>query len=334
MYSEPEWSQATTKSGYVEVLKNGKTIETISIPPGTNFFSFGRLPDNSLTLDHESISRNHAVLQFGPRNTAFIFDLGSTHGTFLNKKRIPPNKYIKITSGNDIFHFGGSSRLFLINLEENESSSIEPSLKPDSGRNINFRESVLNFFISHGISLNQISYFQKENISSCHFDFSSYISIDSSEPSIITSSGATKLEAYENFYEDAFSFLSRLGFIEKNLSNEDISDSDESHFSDQEVENRIGKSENALSEAQVLALRDQYDIKIKKIQSEISSLQEKLNEMEGEIVEDFDVYIQNLKKAELVKDIEKRQDVLNDAKKVISSFILLLFHYLILYRNI
>jgi hypothetical protein len=44
---------------------------------------------------------------------AFIYDLSSAHGTFLNKKKIEERKYIRLHVG-DQLRFGASSRLYLL----------------------------------------------------------------------------------------------------------------------------------------------------------------------------------------------------------------------------
>lgn len=54
-------------------------------------------------MAHPTVSRYHAILQFRSTFSAsddkkgfYLFDLGSTHGTFLNKQRIQPRTYIKV----------------------------------------------------------------------------------------------------------------------------------------------------------------------------------------------------------------------------------------------
>ena len=48
-------------------------------------------------MEHPSISRLHAVLQFrGSDGAAFLYDPGSAHGTVVNKQRIPAQQYVPI----------------------------------------------------------------------------------------------------------------------------------------------------------------------------------------------------------------------------------------------
>lgn len=60
-------------------------------------YTFGRLPDMDVVLDHPTSSRLHAVIQFRAEDGApFLFDPGSTHGTFLNKHRLEGGQYVAL----------------------------------------------------------------------------------------------------------------------------------------------------------------------------------------------------------------------------------------------
>ena len=100
---------------------------------------FGRLPVCDVPLEHPSISRYHAVLQYRPTNATvstatdqeggeeggllsfgtpneagfYVYDLGSTHGSFLNKNKLQPRVYYRVRVG-QMVRFGGSSRLFVL----------------------------------------------------------------------------------------------------------------------------------------------------------------------------------------------------------------------------
>ncbi len=87
-----------------------------------SYFVVGRLPVCDVSLEHPSISRYHAVVQYrgragqdgvlGEEKAFYAYDLGSTHGTFVNKNKIPPKTYIRLRVGH-VLKFGGSTRLFI-----------------------------------------------------------------------------------------------------------------------------------------------------------------------------------------------------------------------------
>lgn len=66
-YESPPWaSEPSENCGYgFDVLKNGSLIDQISLEGCGSFIVFGRLPECDIQLEHPSISRYHAVLQFG-----------------------------------------------------------------------------------------------------------------------------------------------------------------------------------------------------------------------------------------------------------------------------
>ncbi|NXH16540.1 NADAP protein, partial [Bucco capensis] len=136
-YEEPPWgSRPPAGAGYgLEVLKGGVALGSVRLEDGS-WFLVGRLPGCALTLEHPSVSRHHAVLQYRGADCSpdspdaadaagfYVYDLGSTHGTFLNKARVPPRTYCRVRVGHGL-RFGGSSRLFLLQgpKEDQESES-------------------------------------------------------------------------------------------------------------------------------------------------------------------------------------------------------------------
>ncbi|KAH3660084.1 hypothetical protein OGAPHI_007289 [Ogataea philodendri] len=63
---------------------------------------------NDIVLDDELVSSSHAVIQFRKINSrivAYIMDLGSTNGTFLQDQELPPNKYVELRH-KDAIQFG------------------------------------------------------------------------------------------------------------------------------------------------------------------------------------------------------------------------------------
>lgn len=74
---------------------------------------FGRSDRCDFILEHPSASRYHAVLQYNDKGEAFVYDLGSTHGTFVNKRQVKPRVYTPVHVG-AIFRFGLSIRLYVL----------------------------------------------------------------------------------------------------------------------------------------------------------------------------------------------------------------------------
>jgi hypothetical protein len=117
-YNIPESSAIPPVEYTLEVLRNGTIIDYISLSHRP-YTVFGRSPDSDVVLEHSTISRYHAVVQYksefehGQPAGLYIYDCGSTHGTFINKKRLEPKVYVRIKIGY-IIKFGQSTRLYLV----------------------------------------------------------------------------------------------------------------------------------------------------------------------------------------------------------------------------
>ncbi|XP_017874174.1 PREDICTED: kanadaptin [Drosophila arizonae] len=126
-YKVPKWSQPPNdgQDYRFEVLKSGQIIDEVKQLQQQAYWTFGRLPDNDVAMAHPTISRYHAVLQYKPKASDgedeeaaqpagwYIYDLGSTHGTFLNKQRVPPRVYIRIRVGH-MLKMGSSTRVYIL----------------------------------------------------------------------------------------------------------------------------------------------------------------------------------------------------------------------------
>uniref|UniRef100_A0A8C5MQT4 Solute carrier family 4 member 1 adaptor protein n=1 Tax=Leptobrachium leishanense TaxID=445787 RepID=A0A8C5MQT4_9ANUR len=119
-YREPSWSGRPQALYSLEMLKGGNIVSTKSLNED-DWMVFGRLPSCHVSLEHPSVSRYHAVLQYrqspgpepGQEPGFYMYDLDSTHGTFLNKQRISPKTYCRFRVGH-VVKFGGSTRLFIL----------------------------------------------------------------------------------------------------------------------------------------------------------------------------------------------------------------------------
>lgn len=130
-YSKPEWSgipppcqgeNTLDEEGYcdhyfLEVIKNGIVIEKISL--SKDFISFGRLDVCDVLCEHPTLSRYHAILQYSsgdhPQYSQgfYVYDLNSTHGTYVNKTKVAPKQYTSFKL-NSILKFGQSTRLYVL----------------------------------------------------------------------------------------------------------------------------------------------------------------------------------------------------------------------------
>ncbi|CAG9768766.1 unnamed protein product [Ceutorhynchus assimilis] len=128
-YKEPNWSglpETTGKPYAFEVLKNGKIIQTIDLMK-KSFWVFGRLLNCDISAQHPTVSRYHAVVQYRdiPSETEppgfYVYDLGSTHGTFLNGKnnKLKPKMYAPIRVGH-ILRLGLSQRHYILTGPEDD----------------------------------------------------------------------------------------------------------------------------------------------------------------------------------------------------------------------
>lgn len=117
-YSPPEWS-ATGRNVfgiYLEVIKGGVGVDTLQLPrsDGCSYVVAGRMETVcDLALAHPSISRVHAALQFDEQGALFLYDMRSTHGCFVNKKRVLAEEFVRLHIG-DVLVFGESTRLYAV----------------------------------------------------------------------------------------------------------------------------------------------------------------------------------------------------------------------------
>ena len=94
----------------------------------------GRLPSNDIAMEHPSLSRYHAVIQYKENASSdqpqgfYLYDLGSTHGTYHNKNRCFVKTYYRLRVGHGL-KFGGSTRLLIFqgpneDMEEESDLSV------------------------------------------------------------------------------------------------------------------------------------------------------------------------------------------------------------------
>ncbi len=65
-YADPPWSGLPPPGFSLEVVKGGAVVQTLPLQ-GRSRFVMGRLPSCQLRLEHPSLSRQHALIQYRDR---------------------------------------------------------------------------------------------------------------------------------------------------------------------------------------------------------------------------------------------------------------------------
>ncbi|CAD5186983.1 uncharacterized protein LOC135625592 [Musa acuminata AAA Group] len=136
-YSIPSWSEPPAQPFFLEVLKDGIIIEQLDVSQ-KGAYMFGRIDSCDFVLEHPTISRFHAVLQF-KKDEVLLYDLGSTHGTFINKMQVKKKVYTELHVG-DVIRFGMSSRLYIF---QGPTELMPPEGDLEKLRNAKIREELL-----------------------------------------------------------------------------------------------------------------------------------------------------------------------------------------------
>ncbi|MBQ2314980.1 MAG: FHA domain-containing protein [Treponema sp.] len=74
---------------------NKKKIELVAK------IAIGRESDNDIVIDSKLASRHHCIIQ-KIRDAYFLKDENSTNGTYVNGRRIPSDKYVRLNVGDKV----------------------------------------------------------------------------------------------------------------------------------------------------------------------------------------------------------------------------------------
>jgi hypothetical protein len=126
-YKEPSEARLPEHRWRLSVSKDGDNLPAYHIHRQSKYV-FGRDKDQcDIRLHHSSCSHVHAVLQYRLRTDShgrhvypYLIDLDSSHGSFLNRRRIDANRYYKLEE-NDLIKFGESSKEFLLVIDTDTS---------------------------------------------------------------------------------------------------------------------------------------------------------------------------------------------------------------------
>jgi|TARA_B100000524_G_scaffold319049_1_gene198819 hypothetical protein len=98
-YNPPSWSALSSEACSLEVIKDGAVVDTIDLSTRAYHIIGRDAATTQITMPHPSVSRQHAVIQQRASGEVYFFDLGSTHGSTINKKPVPKREYVILSVG-------------------------------------------------------------------------------------------------------------------------------------------------------------------------------------------------------------------------------------------
>ncbi|CAJ0747775.1 21587_t:CDS:2 [Entrophospora sp. SA101] len=135
-YYEPPEAKLPTKKWRLYVFKGDQQIDVLHIHRQSAYLLGRERKVADIPIDHPSCSSQHAALQFREvlvkdKTTGeskyeikpYIIDLDSTNSTFVNKKPIPPSRYVELFPS-DVLKFGFSSRDYVLIHDEYDDNTI------------------------------------------------------------------------------------------------------------------------------------------------------------------------------------------------------------------
>lgn len=131
LYKEPSEARTPDRHFRLAVSKDGDDHSPYRISRQSKYV-FGRDKEQcDIRLHHSSCSNVHAVLQYrlrvdphGRHIYPYLIDLGSSSGTYLNRRRIDANRFYKLEI-NDVIQFGESSKEFILIDSESTNKYVE-----------------------------------------------------------------------------------------------------------------------------------------------------------------------------------------------------------------
>ncbi|TGZ72850.1 hypothetical protein CRM22_001833 [Opisthorchis felineus] len=129
-YNEPPDARKPTEHWRLYQFKGNECLPILHIHRQSGFLIGRDRKIADIPMDHPSISKQHAVLQYRfVRGLVrlYVIDLESANGTYLNNKRIEPRRYYELLQ-KDVIKFGYSSREYVVmtaNLDEDEVGTPE-----------------------------------------------------------------------------------------------------------------------------------------------------------------------------------------------------------------
>lgn len=123
-YNEPEDARKPTNHWRLYAFKGNQTLPILHIHRQSGFLIGRDRNIADIPMDHPSISKQHAVLQYRfvrGEVRLYIIDLESVNGTYLNNNRIEARRYYELLE-KDVIKFGFSSREYVVMTSETSAA--------------------------------------------------------------------------------------------------------------------------------------------------------------------------------------------------------------------
>eukprot|EP00916_Digyalum_oweni_P008767 GHVL01014624.1.p1 GENE.GHVL01014624.1~~GHVL01014624.1.p1 ORF type:complete len:566 (+),score=123.71 GHVL01014624.1:48-1745(+) len=129
-YIPPDWSGTCIHDNIcLEAIKNGEIKAKLTIPKGQDFVLIGRNDRIChIAVPIDLVSRQHAVITFNKHGEMFACDLGTSHGTLLNSKKMAAEVYEPLYVGDQLQFADGSVTFIVYGPEELMSPDIDEDL--------------------------------------------------------------------------------------------------------------------------------------------------------------------------------------------------------------
>eukprot|EP01083_Nonionella_stella_P018565 51692_1 len=124
-YVPPTWArEPALTSSCLLVTKDGRSLDPVYDVSQLKSTVFGRGKSCQVRLLHQSISRQHSVILHGSSGNMYILDLGSSHGTKVNNRKLEPNRR-QVLREDDTIKFGASTRKYQVKLNADQMQDQE-----------------------------------------------------------------------------------------------------------------------------------------------------------------------------------------------------------------
>lgn len=124
-YHEPPEARKPKRPWRLYCFKDAKQSDVLHLASQSAYLLGRDRTVVDIPLDHESCSKQHAVLQFRQtistnefgdktkRVQPFLIDLESSNGSYVNEEEVPTSRYYQLRSG-DTLTFGASTREYVL----------------------------------------------------------------------------------------------------------------------------------------------------------------------------------------------------------------------------